>query len=47
MGYRDIFVGDWCNGSTPDFESGNIGSIPCYPTKILKSPQTRRLPRQV
>ena len=27
------FVGDWCSGSTRDFDSRSIGSIPVSPAK--------------
>lgn len=29
-------LADWCNGSTPDSDSGNIGPIPVLAVKIRK-----------
>lgn len=44
----EIFFGDWCNGSTTDSDSVNIGSIPVSPvfTLVAQWNRARRYERR-
>ena len=33
---RNSFKADWCNGSTPDSDSGDIGPIPVLAVKNIR-----------